>query len=273
MFSLVAPANFRHNLRGRIQGIYYYMENNPFISIVIPCYNEASHLRQSFDEIVKTMAMTPYRYEIIFVDDCSKDNTREVIKEINDNNSFVSYIFHSSNKGRGGAVKSGFATAKGQIGGFLDIDLEVHSRYIPSMILAILEGADISVGFRVYHLAFNFFDLVRHVMSITYRYISRKTLDVHVGDTETGYKFFNLQRVVPIIAASECNGWFWDTEIIVLACRNGYKVCEVPMAFIRRKDKQSTVKPIRDSIDYLKMLVKFRRKINNGELLLPRQTS
>ncbi len=240
------------------------MSVKPDVSIIIACYNEAGHLRDSVDEIKKTMAATNYTYELIFVDDYSKDETREIIKSIASENENVSYMFNEKNCGRGASVKRGLEAARGDIAGFLDIDLEVHCRYIPSMIQTILEGADIACGHRVYNIPFSIDDFFRNILSLGYRVIVRALLGLTVMDSEAGYKFFNMKTTKALIELTENNHWFWDTEVIALAQRRGLQVGEVPMVYIRRADKKSTVKPLLDVGSYIKSLFIYRRRFRKS---------
>ena len=108
------------------------------LSLVIACYNEGEHLEASVAELFAAMDVTTIRYEAIFVDDCSRDDTREQIGRIIERypDKAIRRIFHQQNTGRGGAVTDGFRTARGEYTGYLDIDLEVHARYIPACYLA-----------------------------------------------------------------------------------------------------------------------------------------
>lgn len=240
------------------------MTGRPDVSIIIPCYNEAGHLRRNFEEIRRTMSDARFSYEIIFVEDAGADETREIIKDIANENESVRYEFHERNRGRGGAVKTGLALARAPIAGFLDLDLEVHCRYIPPMVHAILDGADIACGRRVYRVPFRFDDLLRDTLSAGYRFLARRLLGLPELDTEAGYKFFNVEKTRPLIALTENDHWFWDTEIMTLAVRRGFRIAQVPMVYIRREDKVSTVRPLADSIDSLKSLLRFRRRFRRG---------
>jgi hypothetical protein len=86
-------------------------------------------------------------------------------------------------------------------------------------------------------------------------------LGVDLRDTETGYKFFRRERVLPILDEIRDPGWFWDTEFMVRAARRGLRMEEIPGAYIRRFDKTSTVRGIRDSIRYFGKLVAFRKTL------------
>ena len=171
-------------------------------------------------------------------------------------------ILHERNLGRGASVSDGFRAARGEIAGYIDVDLEVHSRYIPSLVRAIERGADVATLQRIY--AFQVRSLDRYAMCRGYSFLVRRMLAVELRDTETGYKFFRRARALPLLDEIEDSGWFWDTEFMVRAVRRGLRVVEVPGAYIRRADKTSTVRGVRDSLRYFSRLVRFRRKLQGS---------
>jgi len=231
----------------------------PYLSLILACYNEEEILAESFREIRETLDGLGRSYEIVFVDDVSRDRTREILGEIVAQNRDVSLnvILHEQNKGRGATVTDGFRAARGEIAGYIDVDLEVHPRYIPSLVRAIEKGADVAVVRRIY--AFQLRSLDRYFMSRGYSWLVRKLLRVPLRDTETGYKFFRRAALLPVIDAIEDPAWFWDTEFMVRALRRGLRIEEVPGAYVRRDDKTSTVRGLRDSVIYFGKLLAFRR--------------
>jgi glycosyltransferase involved in cell wall biosynthesis len=233
------------------------------VSLVLPCYNEERVIEQSVAEIVEVLGNTRYSYEIIFVDDCSRDSTRELIDQVIARYPDIrrSKILHQENKGRGGTVADGIAASRGEVAGFIDIDLEVHARYIPSCVNAVQNGADIAVGRRVYKL--NLRSLDRYVMSAGYVWLVRRILGVDLNDTETGYKFFKRQRILPVLEEIEDQRWFWDTEVMVRSYYRDYRIVEVPCLFLRRFDKMSTVQPLSDTVDYFRKLWRFRKIVKD----------
>lgn len=231
------------------------------VSIVVACYNEEPHLKDSVNEIEKVLDDTRYSYELIFIDDCSQDNTREVIKNICEVKNNFSYSFHDKNKGRGATVREGLLIAKGKYAGFLDIDLEVHARYIPSMIKALRSGYDFSGAQRTYNLL-QCGGVVRAFISVVYRMLIKNCLKMEANDTEAGYKFFNMETTREVIKKTQNDKWFWDTEIIYELIRADKKVIEIPCLFIRNYNKQSTVRLIPDIIEYLIALKKFKKSKN-----------
>lgn len=235
------------------------MAGRPDLSLVIACYNEAEHLEDSIFQILKVMSATRYKYEIIFVDDGSNDGTKDIIRRLCDNHEAMTYLFHKRNMGRGKSVSDGIKRARGEVAGFIDIDLETHARYIPWLIAEVLEGADIACAWRIYKTRLNSLD--RWILNRGYNFLVRNFLGLKFMDTETGFKFFDREKILPILEEVRDNHWFWDTEIIARAYFKGLKIVEVPTLYVRRKDKKSTVKVLPDTIYYLKKLFWFKHEL------------
>ncbi len=237
------------------------------MSIIIACYNEQPVLRDSVARIIDVMSLTSYAdsYELIFVDDVSRDNTVEIVLELMAKYPQVSMklLRHERNKGRGRTVTDGFEAAKGRIIGFLDIDLETPAHYIPVAALEIERGADVATALRVYKFVWRTF--YRQVLSVGYHKLVAATLRLPLKDTEAGFKFFNRERAMPILAECTDPGWFWDTEVMTRSYFGGLQIVEIPTLFIKRYDKQSSVRPINDSIEYFRKLRHFRREAHRLE--------
>lgn len=237
---------------------------SPLLSIIVACYNEEEVLAASFAELRDTLETFAGTWEIIFVDDASQDRTRDILEAIQREHPRYDFraILHVANEGRGKTVSDGFRAARGEIVGYLDIDLEVHSRYIPSLVRAVQRGADIATVRRIF--AFQLGSLDRYFMSRGYSFLVRHLLSVPLRDTETGYKFFRRETVLPLLDEIRDHRWFWDTEFMVRALRRGLRIEEIPGAYVRRNDKQSTVRGIRDSIRSFRRLLAFRRELDGS---------
>jgi glycosyltransferase AglD len=231
------------------------------LSLVLACYNEERLIDDSVEQILEVLDCCRWTYEVIFVDDCSRDKTRESIARIVEGHPrhTLKAVFHDRNVGRGGTVTEGLRLARGTIVGFIDIDLEVHARYIPSCVRAIEKGADVATGLRTYK--FYWHSLDRYLMSRGYIRLVQWLLDVPLRDTETGFKFFRKERVLPILDQIEDRHWFWDTEVMVRSLLRGLNIQEIPVLFLRRFDKQSGVRAVKDTIDYFGKLWQFRRVV------------
>jgi len=229
------------------------------LTLVVACYNEEPLLEQSVAETLRVLESLRVTYEVIFVDDASRDRTVQVIDAIIAGNSgrLLRKIEHARNVGRGGTVADGIRAGTGRLVGFIDIDLEVHARYIPTCLLALEDGYDVATALRVYRFAWRSLD--RFLMSRGYHRLMRALLGVPLEDTETGFKFFRREAIMPVLDATEDRGWFWDTEIMVRAYFAGLRIIEIPALFQRRFDKQSSLHPVQDSLDYARKLWAFRR--------------
>jgi dolichyl-phosphate beta-glucosyltransferase len=251
-------------------------DRSPDLSLVIACFNEAEHLRDSVARVVEICDGLRITYEMLFIDDCSTDDTREILTSLRNRYSShrLSIHFNEQNLGRGATVRRGLDLARAPVAGFLDIDLEVDAAYISTFYFTVLDGADMAIGRRVYE--FSLPTAVRFVMTRGYSLIRRAMLDLPFEDTEAGFKFFRLASMRPVLARCSAPGWFWDTEVVTRAYDAGLEVAEVTCRFERRLDKTSTVKPFRDACRQLVGLAalrRSRRRAARRALSLPIETS
>lgn len=228
------------------------------LSLVLACYKEEKIFTDSVARIIEALENMRCRYEIIFVDDGSPDGTRPLIDDAlkRHPDKPLKKIFHPENRGRGAAVTTGFLAAAGAVLGYIDIDLEVGPQYILPCWLAVRRGADVAIARRIY--TFGWRSLLRNVLSRGYSALVRASLGIPNWDTESGYKFFRREPLLALLKEPRDPGWFWDTEIMALAHKKGLRVVEVPCLFLRRLDKTSTVRPLRDTLVYLRRLWAFR---------------
>lgn len=230
------------------------------LSLVIACYKDGNYLEDSLREIEQTLAQTRYSYELILIDDCSPDGSARIAEAAAAARPNCRLILHPQNIGRGGTVSEGMRLAQGRYVGFLDIDLEVHARYIPAMLLALEEGYDGATAHRFYEIRWKPDIFFRHLLSVTYRKMVRCILGLPFKDTETGYKFFCRERILPLLDRTHSPGWFWDTEIMAQCHYHGLRIKEIPALFLRRPERTTTVKPIHDSVVYFRELLRFYRQ-------------
>ena len=243
------------------------------LSVIIACYNEMQVIRSNVPRVREILESTKYSYEIILFDDGSTDGTRTVGPELAKKYNRIRWYAHDKNYGRGRTVSDGIKLAKGKIVGFIDMDLEVPAEYILPLVLEIEKGADMAVASRLEHSNFNHLPFyrrpiaiaywfLRYILSSGYTFLVKLVLGVKLQDTEVGFKFFNREKILPILDEVEDNYWFWDTELMTRSYYKGLKIKEYPALYLKNPHKKSTVKVFRDSIDYFKKLINFRRKIS-----------
>jgi glycosyltransferase involved in cell wall biosynthesis len=234
--------------------------SHPQVSIILPCYKEEEHLIESVHELLKAARSFEFSYELVFVEDGSPDNTKAELKKLEKSLPNAKFFYHERNKGRGAALKTGFKGTSGDIVGYIDIDLEINPLYIVDMVDA-LKSCDVAIGKRKYFYQFSFRAVYRNVLSRGYRGLSKFFLHHPYSDTETGFKFFRRNAVLPFFEKIENDHWFWDTEFMTLAHIHKLSVAEIPVQFVRNEKKKSTVNTIRDSLIYLRELYKYRKKL------------
>ena len=230
------------------------------LSIIIPCYNEGPTFEDSVEKIVTVLKTQKKKWEMIFVEDKSVDDTKKTVEKLIQKYKNIRAIFHKKNEGRGKSVSDGIKTARGDICGYLDIDLEVSERYIPLFAKEIEHGFDFAVGKRFYEGG-GLSAILRFLASKTYAIAVKYIVDIPVEDTEAGYKFFRRAKILPILSKAKSKHWFWDTEICAFAHWNGLSITQIPVLFKRRYDKKSTVRLIPDTIDYIKNLIRIKSQM------------
>jgi glycosyltransferase involved in cell wall biosynthesis len=237
------------------------MTKRPDLSLILACFNEAPHFADSLRQIEEVLSYSHCSYELLFVDDKSRDNTAELIKNAVKKHAHRRAIYHRYNMGRGRTVSDGIQKARGTIVGYIDIDCEVSPVYIPQIIKMMLENEriDVVIGHRTYRTSLA--SIIREVLSLGYQCLADQMVGTNYLDTESGYKFFRRKKIIPVLAKAKHPHWFWDTEIIVFARLAGLRVVEVPVLFLRNFDKKSTVRIIPDTIDYIKSLWQLWKRL------------
>lgn len=230
------------------------------VSLILPCFNEEKIILESLRKIIAMFEDTKFSWELICIDDGSQDSTRRILKKFSRNKKNIRVVTNQMNLGRGGSVIEGFDLAKGEVVGFIDSDLEVSPIYIPEFVREVRKGADLAIGNRRYNETF--LTLHRWVMSKLYTSVVKYFFSMDISDTEAGYKFFNKKKILPVFKTIQNKRWFFDTEIVARSYWAKLKIVEIPILLIRRTDKQTSVKFLKDSLDYLTSLWRLKKEHN-----------
>jgi glycosyltransferase involved in cell wall biosynthesis len=239
------------------------------LSLVLACYRDAPHLERNVAVLNAYLASTRLAYEIIFVEDASPDDTLAAVHRsaaaLRAQAVTTQVIEHPTNTGRGGAVQDGFLAARGDVVAFIDVDLEHRPDAMLSMYLRIASGeCDGVVANRLYEVSR--VNPLRMILSRGYRFLLKSCIELPVSDTEAGFKMFKRARILPVLPTVEDRGWFWDTEIVARAADAGLRLIDHPIIFVRDATKQSTVRIVRDSLEYLLKLTSFLRQRRRVQL-------
>ncbi len=199
------------------------------LSVIIPCYNE----RETIAQILDAVKDVGYASEIIVVDDGSTDGTRDVLKALPDD-PLVQIIYHDRNQGKGAAVRTGFASAQGDILLIQDADLEYDPRDYPMLLKPLEEGkAKVVYGSRFLggpHKTMFFWNMVAN-RSLTL--ITNILYNSILSDMETCYKVFKAEVVRNLPLRSR--RFEFEPEITAKVLKRGYRIYEVPISYNGRE--------------------------------------
>jgi len=229
--------------------------NLPLLSVVIPCYNEI----ETIEEIVSAVANSPYpNKEIIIVDDCSNDGTSEKLKnEIAQLSIVAKVLYHNKNMGKGAALRTGFATANGDIIIVQDADLEYDPVQYPVIIEPILQGkADVVYGSRFMsgqpHRVVYFWHRVGNgVLTL----LSNMFTNLNLTDMETCYKAFR-REVIQAITIEE-NRFGFEPEITAKVAKQRCRIYEVGISYYGRTYEEGKKIGWKDGVRALICIVKY----------------
>ncbi|HQB12652.1 MAG: Undecaprenyl-phosphate 4-deoxy-4-formamido-L-arabinose transferase [Candidatus Omnitrophica bacterium ADurb.Bin292] len=229
----------------------------PYLSIIIPTYNEEKRLPGTLDFIFAFLRKQTYEAEIIVSDDGSRDRTVKIAAEklrFSDSQVLVS----PRNIGKGDAVRRGMLAAKGQYLLITDADLSTPIEEVRRFLRYLEAGDDIVIGSRALedskieiHQSF-----YREIMGRVYNLIARAFSFKGIMDSQCGFKCFKSQVAKELFGLQKINGFSFDAEILFLAQKKGYKIREEPV--IWRNSSQSRVQLIRDPIAMFFDLIKIR---------------
>lgn len=228
---------------------------NPFISVIIPAYNEEARIKRSLEQAVEFITNHHYSFELIVVDDGSSDNTREMVLSYDSN---VKLIPLSKNMGKGAAVRTGMLAASGEYRIFTDADFSTPVYEIEKLIHSLQSGNDICIGSRTLNPSMikEHQPFYREFMGKSFNKIVKLLLFSGINDTQCGFKGFTAGTAEKIFSKAKIDGFSFDVEILYLAKREGLKIDQVAVEWYN--DERSRVDPVKDSIRMLIELFKIR---------------
>lgn len=197
------------------------------VSVVIPVFNEAATIGQ----IIKRVLDSGFDCEVIVVDDASTDGTREYLRGLNDPR--VRCFYHAANRGKGAALRIGFAAARAPYAIVQDADLEYDPRDYPALLAPLIDDrADMVYGSRFLggpHRVLLFWHYVVNRLLTT---LCNLVADLNLNDMETGMKAFRRDRLAAL--ALSASRFSFEPEVTVKAARAGWRIYEVPISYSGR---------------------------------------
>lgn len=228
------------DFRSITSGVYtkkLNMPENIHLTILVPSYNESSIIEDSLKEINGFLDTKKYLSEIVVVDDGSKDNSAEIVKNLK--LSRVKPFGYQINRGKGGALKEGILHSQGKYVIFTDVDLSVPIGTADELLKELEKGeSDVVIGTRKIKSARVLVHQpwLRENLGKGFTFITRIITGVAVSDFTCGFKGFTGESAKKIFGNSLLARWAYDAEILYLAKKFGYKIKEVPVTWTNRKD-------------------------------------
>ncbi len=237
----------------------------PYLSIVIPAYNEETLIEETLQYVIRYLEGKGFLDEILVVCDGCKDNTAAIAKRCAQKNDKIRVIERKTNKGKGYSVREGCLKANGEYIVFTDADLSTPIEETEKILKWLQGGYDIAIGSR----ALKESDIQVH--QSWYRETMGKIFNLFVQalavkgikDTQCGFKGFKKEVVKEVFPRQTIDGFSFDVEVLYIARKLGYKIKDFPVRWLNRAE--SKVNPLTHSLQMFVDLLKIRIKDWKGD--------
>ena len=235
----------------------------PFLSIIIPAFNESARLGSALKQIHDYVERTKLRAELIVVDDGSSDATSRAVEQFRPVALPVLLLRNRINRGKGYSVRRGVRRAKGDVLLMTDADQSTPIWEIEKILPFLERGYEVVIGSRDMHES----HITEHqpwhrlMLGQILRGLRRRIMLADICDTQCGFKLFTNAAGKRIFADLRTEGFAFDCEVLLLARKMGYAIKEVGVVWCN--DPDSRVHPIRDPIKMLGSLLKIRWRLRH----------
>lgn len=234
---------------------------NPFLSIIIPAYNEENRLPSTLEQVFHFLKKQSYTSEVVVVENGSIDRTFEFAQQFADQHENLRVI-HNEQRGKGGAVLRGVHEAQGEYVFICDADLSMPIEEISKFLPPVLKDFDIAIGSREAPGAVRYNEpYYRHLTGRVFNMLIRLMVLPKLQDTQCGFKCLRAEVALDIFPFQTLTGWAFDVELLYIAHHHGYRILEIPIDWYFNAD--SKVRVLRDAwrmfIDLLVIRLNARR--------------
>jgi glycosyltransferase involved in cell wall biosynthesis len=223
----------------------------PDIDIVVPVHNEETALEQSIRRLHRFLRDDfPFRWRIVVADNASTDATPAIARRLASELPGVEHL-RLEVKGRGRALRAAWSSSGARVVAYMDVDLSTDLRALLPLVAPLVSGhSDLAIGTRLANGARVVRGPKREIISRSYNRILHAALRARFSDAQCGFKAARTDAVKRLLDDVRDDGWFFDTELLVLAQRRGLRIHEVPVDWV--DDPDSRVDIVRTAIDDLK---------------------
>ena len=226
------------------------------VDIVVPVYNEEKALPGSIERLtgfLQDNVANPW--QVIIADNASTDRTRPVSEELCRQYSGVSY-FYLPQKGRGRALRATWLASEADIVSYMDVDLSTDLAHFPQLIEALESGYHVVTGSRLSKESQVTRAFKREFISRSYNLLIKSMFFTGFPDAQCGFKALTRPAAQAIIPYIENNNWFFDTELLIIAAKRGYRIKSIPVKW--DDDPTSTVNITGTAAEDIKGLLRLR---------------
>ena len=224
---------------------------NPQVEIVVPVFNEEAALGRSIRRLHAFLcASFPFTWRIVIADNASTDATPAIARALGRELRGVSHL-RLGEKGRGRALRAAWSASRADVVTYMDVDLSTDLRALLPLVAPLLSGhSDVAIGTRLASGARVVRGPKRELISRSYNVILRTALRARFTDAQCGFKAVRREALPGLLGEIRDDGWFFDTELLVLAQRGGLRIHEVPVDWV--DDPDSRVAIVRTAVDDLR---------------------
>lgn len=232
------------------------MDNVPYLSLIIPAYNEERRLPQTIPQVIEFLTAQPYQSEVLIVNNNSSDDTKAIAEKYAHESKFIK-VLDEPMQGKGAAVRAGMLAAQGEFFFMADADLSMPIEEIGRFLPPNLDNYDVAIASREVIGAIRYNEpAYRHLMGRVFNFIVKTMAVPGFQDTQCGFKCFRRLVALDVLENQSITGWAFDVELLFIAQRRGYTIVEVPIDWYYRAN--SRINPIKDAIDMVKEVLRIR---------------
>lgn len=234
----------------------------PFLSIIIPVYNEEHRLPRALEQIFAFLHKQSYSAEVLVVENGSKDRTFELAQEFAAQYQNLR-VFQEELKGKGNAVRRGMFEARGEYRFLCDSDLSMPIDELDKFLPPVLNNPDIAIASREVPGAVRYDEPhYRHFTGRVFNNLIRLLVLPDLQDTQCGFKCFRAEVAEDVFRYQTLTGWSFDVEILYIAQRKGYSIREIPIHWHFKADTKISI--LQDSWQMFLDLLIIRRNAQRG---------
>jgi len=221
------------------------------VDVVVPVFNEEAALERSIRRLHRFLAGEfPFRWRIVIADNASTDATPAVAAALAATLPGVD-VLRLERKGRGRALRAAWSASPARVVAYMDVDLSTDLRALLPLVAPLLSGhSELAIGTRLGNGSRVVRGPKRELISRAYNRLLHTALRVRFSDAQCGFKAVRRDVLDELLAGVADDGWFFDTELLVLAQRRGLRIHEVPVDWV--DDPDSRVRIVRTAIDDLR---------------------